>query len=84
MHKPTGKPKHKWPFVEVRWFDAISEGGWQEFNKVNEPSLCITRGWLIKDEDWYVAIAGTIGDDDQVGEVISIPRGFIIVTRKIA
>jgi hypothetical protein len=82
MRKPPAI-KDRWPFVEVRWFDAVSEDGWKKISKIKEPARCISRGWLVKETDWYVTLAGTIGDDDVVGEVLTIPRGMIAAAKKI-
>ncbi len=80
------KPIAPWPFVEVRWIDSATSGGWAEIKDLPKPADMITRGWLVVDNDDYITLAGTYYHDDgivQVGEFISIPRVSILPVNNI-
>lgn len=79
--------KHlKYPFVEVRWWDAHTIDKWLTKDELPKPAPIITRGWLIKQTKRYVVIAGTIapkfqGEPTQFGEVITVPRCWAKIKR---
>lgn len=73
-------------FVEVLWEDAASHNAsWADLEEVEKDGIgtvmVLTRGWLIKERERYVSIAGSVFADDedseQVGNITSIPRGMI-------
>jgi len=66
-------------FVEVKWLDSTSHcsDGWSEIKDIPEVSKITTRGWLVKESEDSVSLAGSHYDDDgtsMVGEYITIPR----------
>lgn len=66
-------------FVEFKWWDAHSVDAWVENEKYPRPAPITTRGWLLRETDKYVVLAGSVaheddGDPVQYGEVISIPK----------
>ena len=80
-------------FVEVSWADANSGTGWL---RVGDPlrdlpssSACVTRGWLIKEDEEAVVLAGTMGlpegpdHEHEFNQVIAIPRGMIKLLRNL-
>lgn len=81
--------KIKFPYVEINWLDAFSDDSWLLEKDLPKPAKIKSRGWLIKDKKYYVVLASTfapgIGNDgeDQYGEVIAIPRGWIKKIKKL-
>ncbi len=71
----------KFRFVEVQWKDAHSVADWRSLAELPAPAECVTRGWLVKETDEYVVIAGTLlwkeggGSVELAGEMICIPKG---------
>ena len=69
------KPKQKkLRYVEVSWIDAISDSSWLTEEHFPEPALITTRGWLVKETETYITVAGTLGHGGDYGEVITIPK----------
>ncbi len=69
-------------FVEVVWLDANADNSWRDLGDEVELAQCISRGWLIKETDKYIIIAGTVGllengDVQDSNLAIAIPRGMI-------
>lgn len=76
-----------WPYVEVKWHDALAESAWKEVKDLPKLPVVTTRGWLVHKDKSTITVAATLidrVDDDrpqserEVGEIISIPRGCII------
>ena len=53
--------------------------GWVSLDALPEPAICHTRGYLVKETEGYIVIAGTIGvnADADVGNVSVIPRSMV-------
>jgi hypothetical protein len=82
----TYKPPYK--FVEIIWDDAASNSQtWVQIQDVTAPAPIITRGWLIRDEPKFVALASSVSneelEDDHVGNTMTIPRGMIATMREL-
>jgi len=82
----TYKPPYK--FVEVVWEDAASNSEtWVKAEEITAPEEVITRGWLVRDELKYVAIASSVSNEDlaedHVGNTLTIPRGMIMTMREL-
>lgn len=75
--------KKQFRFVEVRWHDTMSISTWVSrknlLTEAKTPEF-ISRGWLMIDNKRQVTLAATISDqnDDDIGDVVSIPRGAIL------
>ncbi len=76
-------------FVEVEWLDAISVAEWRTLSNLPKPAKCVTRGWVVKEMDDYVVLAGTMlykedGSIDEVSELLVIPkRGMVKKMRRV-
>lgn len=70
--RKTAKPKYK--YVEVTWIDAISDSSWLQEADFPLPAIITTRGWLVREEKDFITLAGTLGQEGDFGEVITIPR----------
>lgn len=85
MSKPYAPP---YPFVEVIWNDAASNSEtWVPIAEISGIEQVITRGWLVKETEAFLAIAGSVSNEnlevDQVGNTISIPIGMIVSRREL-
>lgn len=85
-----GAKVKKAPFraVVVSWLDAHSEDQWLQFDPKNPPTInhhrCETAGYLILEDDKYLGIAGTVGEDpenpgtyDATG-ILFVPKGMVL------
>lgn len=72
-------------YVEVVWLDANSSEAWQQVDAVAQTETCVTRGWLIHEDDTSIIVAGTVGlvrglnpsvIEDVCG-TLAIPKGMI-------
>lgn len=84
--KAPYKPPYK--FVEVVWEDAASNSEtWVTAKEITAPEEVITRGWLVRDEPKYVAVASSVSnedlEEDHVGNTLTIPRGMIMTMREL-
>ena len=82
----TYKPPYK--FVEIIWDDAASNSQtWVHVQDVAAPAPVITRGWVIRDEPKFVALASSVSneelEEDHVGNTMTIPRGMIVTMREL-
>lgn len=70
------------PFVEIVWLDANSSDAWTPLNQIAKVAVCVTRGWLLHEDDNSLTVAGTLGftEKGQVEDAtgtIAIPKGMI-------
>lgn len=75
-------------FVEVIWDDAASNNEtWVQAKDITAPEQVITRGWLVRDTEKWVGVAGSVAnedlEEDHVGNTMTIPRGMIVSMREI-
>lgn len=70
----------KYEIVKVTWHDAHAENEWQDTSQIDsEPFVVVTVGWLIPNiKPNHIVIAQSIGDDDAVDGVLSIPLGMVV------
>lgn len=83
--KPYAPP---YPFVEIVWDDAASNSEtWVTADAITAPEQVITRGWLVKETEGYVALAGSVAneelDEDHVGNTMTIPKGMVVSRREL-
>jgi len=72
-------------FVEVEWHDAISTSEWTDRANMPHVTVCISRGWVMANDKRKITLAATlqVENGDQVGEVLSIPRGMVKKIRQL-
>lgn len=65
--------------VLIVWHDAHAEHSWTTLEELgSEPYVVETIGWLIPDaKPGHVVIAQSIGSDDGMDSVLSIPVGMV-------
>ena len=87
-NKVKAKNGH-WKFCEVKWSDAKSDAHWQDHANLHGPATIISRGWLVINEKTHITLAASYmepeeGDEvSDVGEIITIPRGCIVLITEI-
>lgn len=66
--------------ILVEWHDAHAENSWCELSDLDdEPYLVRTVGFLIPDaKSNHVVIAQSVGADDGLDSVLSIPVGMVV------
>lgn len=67
--------------VKVLWKDSMSDNGrWTLADEMDNGIIdCITYGFLVEENETYIAVAQTCGiDPEQYCHIISIPRCSII------
>lgn len=71
--------------VNVEWIDSASNNSWTLFEDVtDEPIVCESCGWLIKETKEYVTLALTIGEEPlQVSNYMTIPKCSIKSIKKV-
>lgn len=84
--------KAKWkipyPLVEVIWDDAASNSAsWVDVDDVAKPEQVNTTGFLVKETDTYITVAGSVSNDEEniknVGSTMTIPKGMIVSRREV-
>lgn len=79
-----GPDEHDYKFVEVVWLDAAANAAtWAHLDDIVKPQGVLSRGWLVKDEPTFIAVANSVSGTDGeyegvVGGIITIPRGMIV------
>lgn len=77
--------------VIIDWLDAFSEDGWADFDDkdVRSEHPVTTIGWVIREDDNYIVVAGSISPDPrksgnwQVSGAMGIPKGCITGRREL-
>ena len=77
--------------MEVRWFDVVSEAGWQGVRDVMKAKLpeCVTKGHLLSQSKGITRIFGDFskgkeeGSVEELGNTTLIPSSIIISIKKI-
>lgn len=72
-------------FMEVVWDDAVSNDGWVDVEEDAKPERIVSRGWLIKETDSYLLLAGAVYErhGKTIGSTQTIPTGMIVSRRKL-
>ena len=73
-----------YPLVEVKWYDATGDSGWQDINKamLSKPARPVSLGYkLLQTKEKIIIFTGYIVDDEDgsltVGNVTTIPAAWI-------
>lgn len=82
------KFKIPYPLVEVIWNDAASNSdAWVHVSEIATPEKVNTTGFLVKETDEYITIAGSVSTDpdfiENVGNTMTIPIGMIVSRREV-
>lgn len=66
--------------VHVEWYDAVTEtdNDWTPIKECDgELAICHSLGFMIKETELSITVAGHIGSEDFCGEVV-IPKSCVI------
>lgn len=68
----------------VEWVDSAAVGSWMNEAGLQEPDLCRTVGWVVKEDDTWLWLAATVqfGDPDFC-QRITIPKVAITKRRRL-
>ena len=73
-----------YPLVEVKWFDATGDAGWQDINKalLSKPARPVSLGYkLSQSKDKIIIFTDYIVDEEDgtltVGNVSTIPAAWV-------
>ena len=91
VNKKAKKEIDRYPLVEVRWRDVVSDAGWQAVGDVHKAKLpeCVTKGHLLSQSKGITRIFGDFskgkeeGAVEELGNTTLIPNSIIISTKKI-
>ena len=91
VNKKAKKEIDRYPLVEVRWRDVVSDAGWQPVVDVHKTKLpeCVTKGHLLSQSKGITRIFGDFakgkeeGAIEELGNTTLIPNSIIISISKI-
>lgn len=91
INKKAIREIERYPLVEVRWLDVVSDSSWQSIVSVNEAKLpeCVTKGHLLSQSKGITRIFGdfakgkTDGSVEELGNTTLIPSSIIISITEI-
>ena len=73
-----------YPLVEVKWYDATGDSGWQDINKamLSKPASPVSLGYkLLQNRDKIIIFSDYIVDEEDgtltIGNVTTIPAAWI-------
>ena len=91
VNKKAKKEIDRYPLVEVRWADVVSDSGWQSVVDVHKAKLpeCVTKGHLLSQSKGITRIFGDFskgkeeGAVEELGNTTLIPSSIIISIKEI-
>ena len=91
INKKAKREIDRYPLVEVRWRDIVSDAGWQLIHDVIKFKLpeCVTKGHLLSQSKGMTRIFGDFskgkeeGSIDEIANTTLIPNSIIINIKKI-
>ena len=91
VNKKAKKEIDRYPLVEVRWADVVSDSGWQSVVDVHKAKLpeCVTKGHLLSQSKGITRIFGDFskgkeeGAVEELGNTTLIPNSIIISIKEI-
>jgi hypothetical protein len=70
-----------------RWVDIVSEPNWKKLDELDAPPIITTIGFFMEVKVCHtkecLVLAGSIGQDDEIGNADTIPVGTIISLEEI-
>ena len=92
INKKIKSDLEKYPMVECRWLDIVSDASWQSIDNLKNTKLatCITKGHLLSQTKGITRIFGDYSlkdnlktDIEEVGNTTVIPNSVIVEIKKI-
>lgn len=71
--------KYSRPVVEVEWYDAVTDFGWEDHTELDTTAEPVTTiGFLLAENEHSVIVASTVDKGrEQSNSRIKIPKGMI-------
>ena len=71
--------KYSRPVVEIEWYDAVTDFGWEDHTELDTTAEPVTTiGFLLAENEHSVIVASTVDKGrDQSNSRIKIPKGMI-------
>ncbi len=63
--------------IMVDWVDSSSTRGWHPIDEVIELSRCVSVGFLMREDNEAIYLAGALADDELQSEMTVIPKTCI-------
>jgi hypothetical protein len=91
INKKIKSDLKKYPMVECRWLDIVSDASWQSMDNLKNTKLatCITKGHLLSQTKGITRIFGDYSlkdnsktDIEEVGNTTVIPNSVIVEIKK--
>ncbi|RLF67112.1 MAG: hypothetical protein DRN30_00775 [Thermoplasmata archaeon] len=67
----------KYRKVTIKWRDANAYSGWWEIDDI-VPLDVVSTGFIVKENKNYIVLAGSVAENGQINNAISIPKKWII------
>lgn len=61
----------------IKWRDANSYSGWWDIEDI-KPLNVKSTGYVVKETKNYIVLAGSVAENGQINNAISIPKRWII------
>lgn len=83
--KPTTDPLHgKYVPVRLLWADACSKHGWQDPEKTDfTPIIMCSVGWLVHQAKHVLSIAQSIGENGELGDILTVPMNWVVKVKHL-
>lgn len=92
INKKAKKEIEKYPLVEIKWYDIISDSAWQSIEDLTTAKLpiCTTKGHLLTQSKGITRVFGDYalkdektGQINEIANITIIPNSVIIEIKKI-
>jgi hypothetical protein len=77
------KDIRKHPKIYIEWCDAFTEFGWTEKDTIGENLLCVSIGFLVRENKTSIAVSTSINIDGEFADPLVIPKGMIVKRKRI-
>jgi hypothetical protein len=62
----------------VEWLDATCISAWCAAGTPLEPIKAVTCGFVLHEDETYIQLAGTVAQDGEYNQCMTIPKGMIL------
>lgn len=76
------------PIVRLTWKDHAADGSWKDVDEFHGPAMCHSVGWIYREDDEGITIAGSYSPDDgkshTTGNLQYILKSCIVARRTLS